>query len=650
MEVTGAAARRFTIASALLVLTVLAIGVGSPATAGAAAKPNIVVIMSDDQRADELSVMTKLKTSLRDTGVTFANSYVSYSLCCPSRTSFLTGQYMHNHDITWNFWPQGGYMKFKHQSTNYDPSKNEYGGWSNILPRWLQSAGYQTGLIGKYLNETGTEDPTTRVTKTAAGAAGSRTVTVSGGAGGAAGLLVGMRLSGHAGIPSYTRITAISGNTVTISKPLTKALSGTGNFVGGRSTETEIPPGWSEWYGGVDPTTYSYFGYTLNENGKLHRYGTCERVDAAGAATTDSLAGCKTTSQRGKDYTEYQTDVLATKAEDFIRRNSAKTKPFFLWVTPTGPHTTTATGALEGLPAVPPNRYANTFATASLPNRSAPSFDEADVSDKPTLNYSTPLGVFDWFPRVGSGGIQLAINHSRGRRGAIKGIDDMVGRIVTQLKASGKLANTIIVYTSDNGWLLGEHRIVANKFFGFEESIRVPLVISGPGFTGGKTETGQAVNVDLAPTILKAAGVTLSPGATSGRPLDGIPLQDLMANPSAWNNRTWAVETGPNPRSAYYAGAHNKRYHLEVITGGNGPTRYELYDLQTDPYELVNLAPRIIPVNPANLSAGFIEQPGSGNPKYTNVLNFMKAEVAKLANCKGSACQDNPPSFPEPTP
>jgi len=545
--------------------------------AQAATKPNIVVIMADDQRQDDMPVMTKLKAALADTGTTFQNSYVSYSLCCPSRTSFLTGQFMHNHDITWNFWPEGGYFKFKHQSTNYDPSKNEYGGWGNILPKWLQNSGYRTGLIGKYLNQTGEKDPS----------------------------------KGYAD--------------------------------SGKAKPTEIPPGWSEWAGGVDPTTYSYYGYTLNVNknvtpsnptGKLIRYGSCERVTFANKPTKDPLAGCKVTSQKGKDGTQYQTDVEATYSEDFIKRNSDTRKrtgaPFFLWVTPTAPHTTTPTGASEGLPAVPPNRYANLFATRALPVW--PAMDEADVSDKPALDKNLA-----WFPRIGAGGKELAKRHYRGRLGAVKGVDDLVGRVVKTLKDNGQLNNTIIIYTSDNGWLLGEHRLVAQKFFGFEPSIRVPLVISGPGFNNPanrRVVSEQAVNVDLAPTILQAAG------ATAGRPLDGVPLQDLIANPSSWTNRSWAVETGPNPRSAYYSGVHNRRYHLEVIVGGGLPTRYELYDLQADPNEMNSVAK---------------------DPRYADVLEALKTQAATLARCKGDggvtsggttypSCRDNPASFPEPKP
>ena len=397
-----------TILAVLLGLAVACcVGLTTAERSLAAGKPNIVVIMADDQRQDDMGVMKKVKALLADRGTTFANSYVSYSLCCPSRTSFLTGQYMHNHDITWNFWPQGGYFKFKHQvdEVNLVTGKHTYA-WDNVLPNWLRDAGYTTGLIGKYLNSYGEKDPSM-------------------------------------GFPG----------------------SGTQN-------PKEIPPGWDQWAGGVDPTTYSYFGYTLNVNGKLKTFGKCKRVDLFGKASKSVLDGCTNGSQYGKDGTEYQSDVEANYAVDYIRHRKAfagrpTNKPFFLWLTPTAPHTQTPTGTTEGSAAVPPNRYKKTFAKLALPM--TPSINEADVSDKPMVRGDKPY--FPWFPPMNDPtnpkpklrdlGFRGATGHLRGRRGAVKGLDDMVAKVVSALKQTGQLENTIVVYTSDNGWLLGEHRIVA---------------------------------------------------------------------------------------------------------------------------------------------------------------------------------------------
>src|SRR5919202_6531958 len=147
--------------------------------AAAARRPNVLVLETDDQTFAEMAVLPTVRRLIGDEGVTFDSSFVTFSLCCPSRASLLTGQYPHNHGVRGNGPPLGGYYKL--DSTN-------------TLAVWLQRAGYYTVLVGKYLNGYGTRDP------------------------------------------------------------------------------REIPPGWSEWHGSVDPSTYRYYNYTLNEGGTLHTY------------------------------------------------------------------------------------------------------------------------------------------------------------------------------------------------------------------------------------------------------------------------------------------------------------------------------------------------------------------------------------------
>jgi arylsulfatase A-like enzyme len=197
----------------------------------------------------------------------------------------------------------------------------------------------------------------------------------------------------------------------------------------------------------------------------------------------------------------------------------------------------------------------------------------------------------------------------------------MVARIAAAVKKSGQEKNTIIVYTSDNGWLLGEHRLVGQKFFGFDPSIKVPLYIKGPGFSGGKTISQPVINTDLPATLALVAG------ATPGRTLDGVPLQTIMKTPSNWNNRNVLIETGKNTRGAYYEGVHTPRYHLEIIHGGWLPDRYELYDLQNDPNEM---------------------QAVTADPTYTGVLFELIAQTQRLADCRGVACRDTSPA-PQPS-
>src|SRR3954468_13743002 len=145
--------------SGSLLLTALLCGAialapgGSEAKKGPAAKqkrPNIVLVMDDDQSVNLQQFLTKTNAAIGARGVTFDNSFVNYSLCCPSRSTMLTGQYAHNHGVRGNQLPTGGYSKLA-------PTLG------NSLPVWLQRAGYYTAHIGKFLNGYGTTSPDTEV-------------------------------------------------------------------------------------------------------------------------------------------------------------------------------------------------------------------------------------------------------------------------------------------------------------------------------------------------------------------------------------------------------------------------------------------------------------------------------------------------------
>ncbi len=113
----------------------------SPGQATAAqSRPNVVVVMSDDQTLESMKVMDNVNSLIGDQGVTFTNSFVNFSLCCPSRATFLTGQYAHNHRVLTNKPPDGGYQRFESLHAH------------NNLAVWLRQAGYYTAMIGKYLN------------------------------------------------------------------------------------------------------------------------------------------------------------------------------------------------------------------------------------------------------------------------------------------------------------------------------------------------------------------------------------------------------------------------------------------------------------------------------------------------------------------
>ena len=267
-------------------------------------------------------------------------------------------------------------------------------------------------------------------------------------------------------------------------------------------------------------------------------------------------------------------------------------------MTPTAPHTVTDTGRAEGTPAVPAPRHARRFADAELPR--SPSFDEADMSDKPSL--LRPLPPFS--PQT----IATLAAHHRGRLGSLLAVDEGVAKIVRTLRRLGELDDTVFVFTSDNGWLLGEHRVAGQKYLGFEEAIKVPLIVRGPGFPAGRIEDEPAANLDLAPTILEQTG------ARAGRRQDGVSLRRLLAPRGDRPRRDLLIETGPNPRLPHYAQVHTRRYVYEEISNGEA----ELYDLARDPYELQNRAM---------------------DPAYGRVRAKLARRLSALRTCAGAGCR-----------
>jgi N-acetylglucosamine-6-sulfatase len=469
--------------AALLLSALLAAQGGSSAAASPSLqpKPNILVLMTDDQTVESMRVMANVRTLLARQGTTFTNNFVSFSLCCPSRSTFLTGQYAHNHTVMGNAPPAGGYDKLA-------PTH------ANTLPAWLQRAGYTTVHLGKYLNGYGSARP------------------------------------------------------------------------------LEVPPGWSEWYGSTDPSTYRYFNYTLNENGKLVTYGT-------GAAN-------------------YQTDVYGRKAVDLIKRLAPSPKPFFLWVAFLAPHSGGPRDpddpANQATPSPAP-RHRNALSTAPLP--APPSLNEADVSDKPAAIRNRRL-----IPTARLNGIH---ENYQQRLESLLAVDEAIRDIVNTLAGTGELGRTLIVFTSDNGFFHGEHRIPDGKVLVYEPSVRVPLILRGPGIPRDVERTNPSVNVDLARTILDAAG------AAPGRRPDGLSLLPFARDARKRSGRDILLETPT------YSAIHTPRYVFVQHSTGE----QELYDLKTDPFQLTSL---------------------HADARYKALKDELAARLTRLKTCVGDACRLGP--------
>lgn len=248
------------------------------------------------------------------------------------------------------------------------------------------------------------------------------------------------------------------------------------NHYPGTLGPTYVPPGWDEWCSPTDgignATGKGYRNYTLNENGVRVAYG--------------------------KERDDYSTDVYARKALDVIDRWTADEQPFFLYVAPRAPHG----------PAQPAKRHKGSFAGAMPPRD--PAFDEADVSGKPAWARATP--------RLTDEQVAEIDDLWRSRSETLLAADEMVAHVVQRLQERGALDRTYLFFTSDNGYHLGEHRLVSGKGTPYEQSIRVPLVVRGPGIPMGRREGRLAGMADLAPTIAELAGASI-PGFVDGRSL-----------------------------------------------------------------------------------------------------------------------------------
>jgi arylsulfatase A-like enzyme len=346
----------------------------------------------------------------------------------------------------------------------------------------------------------------------------------------------------------------------------------------GEDGGTRVPPGWDEWYAA---TSLRYFDYELVENGRIVRYGN-ERKD-------------------------YLTDVLSAKALEFVNGAAQGNRPFFLYLAPRAPHG----------PATPAPRHKKRFEGAKAPRTA--SFNEADVSDKPQY-------VRDSKRLTRNETRQLDALY-RNRLRTLLAVDEMVADLIQSLRDAGVLDDTYIFFTSDNGYLLGEHRR-AEKGMPYEEAIRVPLLVRGPGVRRGEI-ADLAANIDLAPTIAELTGAAL-PDFVDGRSL--APLLEGRS-PPAWREVTLveafgrdeviaALEIGHEPNNPPFKALRLvDRVYVEYPRSGER----ELYDLRADPLQLENLA---------------------GDPAHADEIERLSAWLAALLNCTGEECREAEASPP----
>jgi arylsulfatase A-like enzyme len=475
------------------------------------AKPNILLVMTDDMRADDLRWMPHTQRFFARRGTDFRNMFAPTPLCCPNRASYLSGEYAHNHHVWWHESPWG------------------YGSFddSHTLAGALQRAGYRTAYVGKYLNRYGIAAP----------------------------------------------------------KAAPRARPA-----------TYVPAGWDDWRGTPDATglplsdpregsTYNYFDTTINHNGTLEGH-------------------------QG----EYNSAVLVNESLDVLHDFEGSDQPWYLQLNSLAPHHGDPVESDDPEEIDTPARpaWAKGHFDAEIkrglgvPKDGQP---ERDVSDKARI--TKHLKPFDDTDR------EAVLALSRQRAETLLAFDRQLARVLRELASSGELADTIVAFTSDNGYMEGEHRWRSGKVIGFEPSYRVPLLIAGPGVPRGAEEVMPVNTVNLSASVLDWAGARM-------RHTDGHSVVDAIGTHRGWDEAMGYEAYFPSVRNDHDvpgfehgdASAHGVRtaeyFYVRYSTG-----QEELFDLRTDPVELDSVAK---------------------DPAYADAKAQLRQLLARFQHCRGDGC------------
>ncbi len=347
-----------------------------------------------------------------------------------------------------------------------------------------------------------------------------------------------------------TWLKAAGYRTALVGKYITGYAYGTGNDY--------IPPGWDEWFGHINVIEDGrYWNYWVNDNGNVVRYGSKPE--------------------------DYSVDVESKRAVSFIQASAGRPEPLFLYLAPQSPH----------LPSNYADRFGAEFRYALCPR--VPSFNESDVREKPSwIRQIAPLTNAD---------IDEADGLQQWRLRSMRAVEEEVDAVIQALAQTGRMDNTYLFYTSDNGLLMGQHRVIARKGNAYEETARVPLAVRGPGVPVGVVDQ-PVLNVDFAPTFLELGQAPIPAS------VDGHSLAPFLRGqpPASWRTDVLVENWGLGPTYAV------RTPDFEYIH--NDTEELELYDMKADPYQLQNLHRKV----------------------DASVLASWEQKLQKLLACHGAAC------------
>jgi N-acetylglucosamine-6-sulfatase len=520
------------LAAALALLAIAGAAVSAREAKGASSQKNVVFILTDDMTTSELSAMPNVQSLLAGQGATFNEAYVSFPLCCPSRATMMSGQYMHNHGVRGNFPPNGSWLRFiPHESDD--------------LPVWLQDDGYYDVHIGKYMN----------------------------------------------GYPT-----------------------GTPTYPPPPSPTFPVPQGWDQWYGKVSEDAL-YFNYQL--------------IEKTGPTAIPHLTFY------GDQPSDYQTDVFTDRAVNFVNDSAVPHQPFWLNLWFNSPHG----------PFAPAPRDLFRFSGTPLPR--LPAFNEKDIKDKPK-----------WFrkqakKRLTKKQAALIDNERRRQEEQLISVDQAVGKLVQSLKDKGILDDTYIVFSSDNGFFRGEHRIATGKYLPYDPASRVPLIIRGPGIPAGATTNELVWNGDITQTILQIAT------GSQDNSLDGRSFLAFAQQPQLRSTRPVLLEgdTGPGGTGAESAqsssararearvgvagkrGVDNLEQEPDAIKSATNTDKAPAYrSIRTDRYEYTVYANGQTELYDMKRDSAQLHSLAA-DPRYRDVRKWLYAALVPLSSCAGPSCR-----------
>jgi N-acetylglucosamine-6-sulfatase len=324
-----------------------------------------------------------------------------------------------------------------------------------------------------------------------------------------------------------------------------------GKYINGVRLKDRVPPGWDNWMVSGHGSVYDY------ENSEINNNGTVERLDL------------------------HTNLAYSIRAQTFIRRNADR--PWFQWVSFVSPHGGVPRERVDAPPITPD-------AVGRLPTRRPGALGSGpfvrgpyrNAYNGPTLPVNTDIERF-WTDEQLTA-LRWLVQR---RRDSLSDVDDQIDALMSTLGETGQRDRTYIIVTSDNGYQYGEHGLHPGKDHPYEESVRIPCFIRGPGIRQGYQHTGMAGMMDLAPTMLRMTGAS---GPPAGHPFDGTSVLGRISEPDLGgqgHDRAILLEAGDN-------NSGRRWLWRGLVTGDRKYAEFAdssrlLFDLGQDPRENTNL-------------------------------------------------------------